>query len=62
MKTEDDLRSQDPTAEPQAQPYRPPRIIEWGSILDLTRGSLAGYQDATFGGSDPLFRRPPPPG
>lgn len=36
--------------------YRKPQLVEWGSVVDLTRGGFAGYTDATSGASDPLFR------
>ena len=59
MKKDDVQKSRDLAEEGRHKAYRPPRITEWGSILDLTRGTLGGYQDATYGGSDPFFRRPP---
>lgn len=33
------------------KPYESPRLLEWGSILELTGGPLADVQDDDFSGS-----------
>lgn len=37
------------------RPYRSPELVEWGSLLDLTRGPLSGLEDLPFnGGTEPV--------
>ncbi len=52
-------KPEDPAPAGGKKPYRKPEIVEWGSIVDLTRGVQASYQDGT-GGSDPFFQGPDP--
>lgn len=34
--------------------YRPPELVEWGTILDLTQGIKAGFEDGFGkGGTQP---------
>lgn len=33
------------------RPYESPELIEWGSIVDLTRGPVFSFEDADAGGS-----------
>jgi hypothetical protein len=36
------------------KPYTSPRLVEWGSIIDLTQGPLLGSKDFPFkGGTRP---------
>ena len=39
---------------PPRKPYSSPCLEEWGSILELTRGEIAGFDDADFGASSPV--------
>lgn len=41
--------------------YREPELVEWGSIMDLTRGGMAGGEDGDFTGTNPFFGPPLPP-
>ncbi|HEX3531553.1 MAG TPA: hypothetical protein VH988_31225 [Thermoanaerobaculia bacterium] len=48
--------SADQTEGPEAtsgskRPYETPDLVEWGSILDLTRGPLGGFDDPDAGSS-----------
>jgi hypothetical protein len=36
---------------PPRRPYGSPRLVEWGSIVELTRGPLSGTVDGDFSGS-----------
>jgi hypothetical protein len=36
---------------PPCKPYESPRLQEWGSLLELTRGEGSGDSDAEGGGS-----------
>jgi len=38
-------------ARPPGKPYTSPLLLEWGSILELTGGQLAGTIDDGFSGS-----------
>jgi hypothetical protein len=33
------------------RPYKSPELVEWGSIVDLTRGPIASFEDVDNGGS-----------
>lgn len=33
--------------------YAPPRLVEWGTIRDLTRGGQFGIEDMDFTGTGP---------
>lgn len=35
---------------PAKKPYRTPCLVEWGSIIDLTRGGSGGFDDIPMGG------------
>lgn len=39
------IESPAPEDEPSRLPYRRPRLEEWGTVLDLTRGPKAGNED-----------------
>ena len=39
--------------------YRPPELIAWGSVLDLTQGGKGGFDDGDFTGTDPFAAGPP---
>ena len=53
-------------SDPSRKPYRRPEIIEWGSVVDLTRSFTSGTGDPslTTTGTAGNFRTPPrlPPG
>jgi hypothetical protein len=36
---------------PTRKPYQSPVLVEWGSLVDLTRGPKADIQDDDFSGS-----------
>lgn len=36
---------------PPRKPYEAPRLQEWGSILELTRGPISDITDVEVGGS-----------
>jgi hypothetical protein len=36
---------------PPRKPYESPRLLEWGSIAELTKGPLSGTIDGDFSGS-----------
>jgi len=38
-------------APPPRKPYESPRLQEWGSIMELTKGSLSGTVDDDFNGT-----------
>lgn len=42
-----------PSSQPEAakKPYESPRLLEWGSLSELTAGPLADIQDDDFSGS-----------
>jgi hypothetical protein len=40
-----------PEQAPPRNPYQSPILVEWGSLVDLTRGPLADVQDDDFSGS-----------
>ncbi len=56
MKTEDTSRAAQQSEDSGRKPYRKPQVVEWGSVLDLTRGSFGGYTDSLGGASSPFFR------
>ena len=33
------------------KPYRSPRLVEWGTLTDLTQGPQNNFQDGFFSGS-----------
>lgn len=34
--------------------YAPPALVEWGSLVDLTQGEFAGFDDPVNGSSQPV--------
>lgn len=36
---------------PPRKPYRSPSLVEWGSLVELTKGPRADIQDDDFSGS-----------
>ena len=53
-KTTPELGSVDPSGEhapPPRKSYESPRLQEWGSILELTKGGFAGTVDDDFSGT-----------
>jgi hypothetical protein len=43
--------SSGPEHGPPRAPYQPPVLVEWGLLVELTRGPLADIQDDDFSGS-----------
>ena len=43
--------SREADREGSRRPYEPPKLIEWGSIVDLTRGPIGGFDDVDNGAS-----------
>ena len=43
--------SPSPRQDPPKKPYQSPALVEWGSIVEMTRGPLADTQDDDFSGS-----------
>jgi hypothetical protein len=33
------------------RPYEPPALVEWGTIISLTQGAVASFEDADVGGT-----------
>jgi len=47
------VETREPSMEPAKKIYRTPELIEWGSLAELTRGDLSGFQDFPLdGGSE----------
>ncbi len=56
----DTRREARPPGSDAKKAYRGPELLEWGSVLDLTQGGMAGGEDGDFSGTNPFFFAPPP--
>ena len=43
--------SSGPEHGPPRNPYQPPVLVEWGALVELTRGNFSDVQDDDFSGS-----------
>lgn len=41
--------------------YTTPRVVEFGMLVDITRGGFAGTEDFNFTGTTQTILSPPPP-
>jgi hypothetical protein len=57
LETAPEPGSDRPAPQPAAprKPYASPRLQEWGSVTELTRGTGAGFSDAGFQGGSGGF-------